>query len=95
VPDVQVTLKPSLRPEVFAAPNYPPLARIANIGGSVSVSFVIDAEGNTSAIAILDGHPMLQPAALDAVRAWRYAKEAASQHLEATMIFRPNCQGPH
>lgn len=53
-------------------PVYPALARQARIQGSVVLRAVIDREGKIENLQVLSGHPMLVPAAMDAVREWRY-----------------------
>jgi TonB family protein len=54
------------------APNYPPLARQARIQGTVFVHFEIDKSGSVQNLRLISGHPMLAPAAIEAVRQWQY-----------------------
>ena len=53
-------------------PIYPPLARIARIQGPVVVAATISKEGAMEHVQAITGHPMLVPAAVDAVSQWRY-----------------------
>jgi len=53
-------------------PVYPPLARNARIQGSVVVRAVINETGDVVSLELISGHPMLAPAALDAVKQWKY-----------------------
>jgi len=53
-------------------PPYPPLARAARIEGNVVLKAVIDKEGVIQDLQLVSGHPMLVPAALAAVKQWRY-----------------------
>ncbi|MGA2358501.1 MAG: energy transducer TonB [Terriglobales bacterium] len=53
-------------------PIYPPLARDARIQGSVVMKAVISQTGDVISLELVSGHPMLAPAALDAVRQWKY-----------------------
>jgi protein TonB len=53
-------------------PIYPPLARMARIQGPVVVAAVISKEGVMERVQAISGHPMLVPAAVDAVSQWRY-----------------------
>jgi periplasmic protein TonB len=53
-------------------PGYPPLARSARIQGEVVLTAIIDANGQIQNLQLVSGHPMLVPAALSAVRQWRY-----------------------
>lgn len=53
-------------------PNYPPLARQARIQGSVVLQAVIAKDGTIQNLHLVSGHPMLAPAAIEAVKQWRY-----------------------
>jgi len=55
-----------------AQPVYPPLARRARIQGSVVLAAVISKTGTIENLILISGHPMLIPAALQAVSQWRY-----------------------
>ncbi len=53
-------------------PTYPTLARAARVQGDVILSAVIDTNGQITNLQLVSGHPMLVPAALAAVKQWRY-----------------------
>src|SRR6202789_3299525 len=53
-------------------PNYPPLARQARIQGSVLLQAEISKDGSIENLHLLSGHPMLAPAAIEAVKQWKY-----------------------
>ncbi|HVN20454.1 MAG TPA: energy transducer TonB [Dongiaceae bacterium] len=53
-------------------PKYPPLAIAARIQGPVVLTAVISKAGTIDNLKLVSGHPMLVPAALDAVSQWRY-----------------------
>jgi protein TonB len=53
-------------------PNYPPLARQARIQGQVLLQAEISKEGTIQNLQLISGHPMLAPAAIEAVKQWRY-----------------------
>jgi periplasmic protein TonB len=53
-------------------PAYPPLARAARVQGEVVLSAVIDGNGQIQNLQLVSGHPMLVPAAIAAVKLWRY-----------------------
>jgi protein TonB len=53
-------------------PSYPVLAKSARIQGDVVLKAIIDKEGNIQDLQLVSGHPMLVPAAIDAVRRWHY-----------------------
>jgi len=53
-------------------PNYPPLARQARIQGQVLLQAEISKDGSIQNLRLISGHPMLAPAAIEAVKQWRY-----------------------
>lgn len=53
-------------------PAYPPLAKAARVQGDVVLTAIIDANGQITNLQLVSGHPMLVPAAITAVRQWRY-----------------------
>jgi TonB family protein len=53
-------------------PVYPELARQARIEGVVRLNIVIDKQGRVVDIKVISGHPLLIPAALEAVKQWEY-----------------------
>jgi protein TonB len=53
-------------------PTYPSLARQARIQGAVVLQAVIGKDGSIQNLRAVSGHPMLTPAAIDAVKQWRY-----------------------
>ncbi len=53
-------------------PAYPPLARAARIQGAVVLQAIISKNGTIQNLQVLNGHPMLVRAAIDAVQQWRY-----------------------
>ncbi len=53
-------------------PEYPPLAKMARIQGTVRLQAVIAKDGTIKDLTVVSGHPLLAPAALAAVRQWRY-----------------------
>lgn len=54
------------------APVYPPLARQARIQGTVVLRIVINKAGEVRDVQLVSGHPMLAPAAIEAVKQWMY-----------------------
>jgi periplasmic protein TonB len=53
-------------------PDYPTLARQVRVQGQVVLRAIISREGTIENLQVLSGHPMLIPAAVNAVRQWRY-----------------------
>jgi protein TonB len=54
-------------------PEYPALARQARVSGTVILQVNVDEEGNIFDVRILSGHPLLEEAAVRAVRQWKYS----------------------
>jgi periplasmic protein TonB len=53
-------------------PEYPPLAKMARIQGTVRLDATISKDGTIEDLKVISGHPLLVKAALDAVQRWRY-----------------------
>jgi len=53
-------------------PTYPPLARQARIQGTVILQAQISKTGDIENLQLISGHPMLAPAAIEAVKQWKY-----------------------
>jgi periplasmic protein TonB len=53
-------------------PVYPKLALSARVTGVVQLKAVISRNGEIKELQVVSGHPILVPAALDAVKQWRY-----------------------
>jgi len=54
-------------------PVYPPLAVQARISGVVHLNAVIGKDGTVQKLTVASGHPLLVPAAMEAVKQWVYA----------------------
>jgi protein TonB len=53
-------------------PPYPPLAKQARIQGVVLLQATISKNGDIENLTLISGHPMLAPAAIEAVKQWKY-----------------------
>jgi periplasmic protein TonB len=53
-------------------PDYPQLAKLARIQGTVRLEAVIAADGTIKDLKVKSGHPLLIRTALEAVKQWRY-----------------------
>jgi len=53
-------------------PNYPPEAQRQHVDGMVLLHIDIDNSGNVSKVEPVSRHPLLIPAAIDAVKQWKY-----------------------
>jgi protein TonB len=54
-------------------PVYPPDARAAGVEGTVVVTFSLDAVGRPRDVQVLESAPMLDEAALSALRQWQFS----------------------
>jgi periplasmic protein TonB len=57
---------------VHVAPQYPALARASHVQGVVIIAATIDSNGNVESATVLRSIPLLDQAALDAVRQWKF-----------------------
>jgi protein TonB len=95
-PQAPVRLSTGIAPPVKIAdvlPAYPPLARSARVEGVVIIEAIIDPMGRVTDARVLRSIPLLDAAALDAVRQWRYSPtrlngEAVSIVMTITVNFR-------
>jgi periplasmic protein TonB len=74
-PQPPVRLHSGMQPPtkiVHVNPIYPPLARAARREGLVVLEAVIDVRGNVTTVNVLQSVPLLDQAAVDAVRQWRF-----------------------
>jgi protein TonB len=53
-------------------PLYPEMARSARVEGTVILEAVLDTSGHVTQLRVLKSVPLLDQAALDAVRQWKY-----------------------
>lgn len=76
-------------------PVYPQLAKSSRVGGDVVVDALIDAAGRVTTLKVISGPVLLQQAAMDTVRQWKYEParldgQAVAMHLSVTVKFRLN-----
>ena len=57
---------------VHVAPVYPEIARLSRVQGIVTMEAVLDATGKVESVRVLSSQPLLEEAAVRAVRQWRY-----------------------
>ena len=78
-PPLSTTAIQRVSPEVAQAnlvtsvpPAYPPLATAARVQGNVLLQVEISVQGLVQNVTVLSGHPLLNEAAIQAVRKWTY-----------------------
>lgn len=91
---LRVTVGGGVRPPKLireVRPAYPPLARQARIQGAVKLNAVLGREGTVQSLRLVSGHPLLAPAALDAVRQWLYEPTLLNgQPVEVILVVDVN-----
>jgi TonB family protein len=68
------------------SPQYPELAKRVNATGTVRLEVEVAPNGEVRNVKALGGHPLLIPAAQDAIRKWKY--EPAKETTTAVVEFR-------
>jgi TonB family protein len=71
---------------VDVAPVYPLRARAARVHGAVILDIVVDAEGRVQNVEVVRSIPLLDQAAIDAVRQWRFAPSRTNGTPTAVMM---------
>jgi TonB family protein len=74
-PPRRIRISANFQPKLITAaakPELPRLAKLARVHGKVIMAAVIDKEGKVASLHVLQGHPFLVPAALDAAKQYRY-----------------------
>jgi TonB family protein len=56
----------------YVEPQYPDIAREAGVAGVVLVEIGVKEDGHPHVVLVIEAQPLLDKAALDAVRQWRY-----------------------
>ena len=68
------------------SPLYPELAKRVNASGTVRLEVEVAPNGEVKSVKPLGGHPLLIPAAEDAMRKWKY--EAGKETTTAIVEFK-------
>jgi TonB family protein len=73
---------------------YPPVARVSRISGSVTVAAVVDEQGRVSGARATSGNPVLRKAAVDHILARRYRPaQKDGTPVKVQMVFQVNFKG--
>jgi protein TonB len=67
-------------------PVYPEIARAARVEGTVIMEAVLDTNGRITQLRVLKTVPMLEQAAVDAVRQWRYTPSLYGGHPVSVLM---------
>lgn len=74
-------------------PVYPEAAKRAHVSGMVVLEAKVDEQGNVSEARVIQGHPLLNEAAIQAVKQWKYSLtllngQAVPVIATATVVFQ-------
>jgi TonB family protein len=74
-------------------PAYPALAKAQHVSGGVTIDALIEATGRVTKMKVLSGPVLLQQAAMDALKQWKYQPatldgKAVPMHVTVTIQFR-------
>lgn len=95
-------LSPAISPEKMGQPIYrvdpvyPPEAEQQRIEGEVKLRAIVGRDGTVQSVGVVDGPALLVPAAMDAVRRWRYAptfKNGRSVEVEQEILIEFRLRG--
>jgi TonB family protein len=76
-------------------PEYPSEAKKQRVEGEVVLSVIIDKNGDVYKVDSISGHPLLMPAAITAVKQWKYVPYTSNgQAVEVGTIVRINFSLP-
>lgn len=74
-------------------PEYPSPAKAQHVSGGVTIDALVDANGRVTKMTVLSGPTLLEQAAMDALKQWKYEPamldgKAVSMHVTVTIQFR-------
>ena len=70
-------------------PEYPPVLKMRQIGGTVRLEVTITPKGTVKSASLLGGNPILAESAIAAVKKWVYAPADATTTAEVSLEFNP------
>jgi TonB family protein len=75
-------------------PEYPKIAQQTGAKGEVEMSVTVGPDGSVTAVKVLRGHPMLQSAAVAAVKQWLFTPQLTETTTAVTLYFAGAEPGP-
>lgn len=78
------------------APIYPAEAKEQGVQGAVHLDIVVGTDGTVKEVQVLEGHPLLAPAAVNAVKTWKYKPYYVNKkptEMETTVIVNFTLEG--
>jgi protein TonB len=71
---------------VDVRPTYPEIARLAHVEGTVVLEAIVNPAGRVDHLRVVASVPLLDAAALDAVRQWRYTPSVLNGQPVAVLM---------
>jgi hypothetical protein len=90
-PSARLVSSVPTQPAVYVPPQYPPIAKLAHLQGTVSFVVDIDTKGVANNLTFQSGHPLLRPAVEKAVASWKFPADTGTYKVQATIEFALNC----
>jgi TonB family protein len=70
-------------------PDYPPVLRMRQIGGTVRLEVTITPQGTVGSAKVLGGNPILAESAVTAVKKWKYVTAETATTTTVSLVFNP------
>jgi TonB family protein len=70
-------------------PDYPPVLRMRQIGGTVRLEVTITPQGTVENAKVLGGNPILAESAVTAVKKWKYVSAETATTTTVSLVFNP------
>jgi TonB family protein len=70
-------------------PDYPPVLRMRQIGGTVRLEVTITPQGTVESAKVLGGNPILAESAVTAVKKWKYVSAETATTTTVSLVFNP------
>jgi TonB family protein len=70
-------------------PDYPPVLRMRQIGGTVKLEITISPRGSVESAKVLGGNPILAESAVAAVKKWKYVSADTPTTTSVSLEFNP------
>jgi protein TonB len=92
-PSVQILSIDPVMPDSYATPDYPPIARVAHLEGTVTLTLAVEQGGRPGKIAFVSGIPILRFAVENSVKHWQFPDSAIGKEISVSIAFNLNCSG--
>jgi hypothetical protein len=91
IPTARVVSVEPFNPKTLVPPEFPPIARLVHLEGTVSVRFDVGLDGAPTKLRQESGPRLLYSSATKALQQWRFPESAVGQQIHAIFEFKTNC----